>query len=107
MIEDAAKRLLDAARTGVPCAPVRDLIGPGDIVAAYAVQRQIVRSRVAGGARIVGRKVGLTADAIQRQLGVDQPDFGVLFDDMEVSGTVPAARVLQPRIEAEIAFVLG
>lgn len=103
----AAGRLLDAASTGTPCAPVRDLIGADDVDAAYAVQRQVVRSRVAGGARVVGRKVGLTADAVQRQLGVDQPDFGVLFDDMDVSGSVPADRVLQPRIEAEVAFVLG
>jgi len=108
-ISPAARRLLDAGRTGVPCAPVRDLIAPGDIAAAYAVQRQLTRVRLEGGARVAGHKIGLTSAAVQRQLGVDQPDFGVLFGDMDVSGRpeVPMKGLLQPRIEAEIAFVLG
>ncbi|WP_431969950.1 2-keto-4-pentenoate hydratase [Nocardia sp. bgisy134] len=104
----AAERLAEAARTGAPAAPVRDLIGSDDIDAAYAVQRLGVRRRVESGARVVGRKIGLTAPAVQRQLGVDQPDFGVLFADMDVR--TPAAdrpRLLQPKIEAELAFVLA
>ncbi|MFI6520698.1 2-keto-4-pentenoate hydratase [Spirillospora sp. NPDC050679] len=102
----AAERLLEAARTGVPAAPVRDLIGSGG-AAAYAVQRRLTAARVAAGARIVGRKIGLTAPAVQAQLGVDQPDFGVLFDDMACERAVPSDRLLQPRVETEIAFVLG
>jgi 2-keto-4-pentenoate hydratase len=104
----AAERLMLAAASRVPCAPVRDLIGTTDIDAAYAVQQQLTRARLAGGARIVGRKIGLTSIAVQEQLGVDQPDFGVLFDDMDMSGrAVPMSRLLQPKAEAEIAFVLG
>jgi 2-oxopent-4-enoate hydratase len=86
---------------------VRDLVP--DIDAAYAVQTAWVTERVGAGARVIGRKIGLTNPAVQRQLGVDRPDFGVLLDDMACpsGSTVDMARVLQPRIEAEIAFVLG
>jgi 2-keto-4-pentenoate hydratase len=93
----------------VPCPPVRDLIGSSDVELAYSVQQQLTRDRLAHGARIVGRKIGLTSPAVQRQLGVDRPDFGVLFDDMDVSGLaeVPSDRLLQPKTEAEIAFVLS
>jgi 2-keto-4-pentenoate hydratase len=108
-VAEAAERLEVAARTGVPCRPVRDLIGADDVEQAYAVQQRLTQHRLAGGARVVGRKIGLTSPAVQSQLGVDRPDFGVLFDDMDVSGPaeVPSARLLQPKTEAEIAFVLG
>ncbi|MCP2319196.1 2-keto-4-pentenoate hydratase [Nocardia amikacinitolerans] len=104
----AAQRLADAADTGVAAAPVRDLIGSDDVESAYAVQRLGVRRRIESGARVVGRKIGLTAPAVQRQLGVDQPDFGVLFADMDVRTPVAdRPRLLQPKIEAELAFVLS
>lgn len=108
-IRDAARRLLDAASSGVPSTPVRDLIGATDIAAAYAVQQEVNRARLADGARVIGRKIGLTSKAVQAQLGVDQPDLGVLFADMEYDAAVPVPldRLLQPRVEAEIAFVLG
>ncbi|MEV4511050.1 fumarylacetoacetate hydrolase family protein [Dactylosporangium sp. NPDC049525] len=105
----AAARLLDAARSGRPCPPVRDLIGADDVAAAYAVQRRLTLGRLDAGARVVGHKIGLTSAAVQRQLGVDRPDFGVLFDDMDVSGAaeIPFDRLLQPKIEAEVGFILG
>ncbi|MBF6301616.1 fumarylacetoacetate hydrolase family protein [Nocardia amamiensis] len=105
----AADLLGAAARSGTPCAPVRDLIGADDVAAAYAVQELLTAERIAAGAEVVGRKVGLTSPAVQRQLGVDQPDFGVLFGDMHYrQGTpVPLSRLLQPKVEAEVAFVLA
>lgn len=108
-IEAAADRLAQAGATGAPCAPVRDLIGDTDIDAAYAVQATLTARRVALGARVIGRKVGLTSEAVQRQIGVDRPDFGVLFDDMHYrsGAVVPMTRLLQPRAEAEIAFILA
>ena len=96
----------------MPCAAVRDLIGTDDLPAAYDVQQGLVRARLAGGARVVGRKIGATSKAVQDQLGVDQPDFGYLLDDMDVSAgargePVSMATLVQPRVEAEVAFRLG
>lgn len=108
-VQEAADRLIAAFEKREPCSPVRDLIGPSDIAAAYDVQQIVTANRVAGGASIIGRKIGLTSKAIQQQVGVDQPDFGYLFSDMGVTdgGDTPMATLLQPRVEAEIAFVLG
>ncbi|MDK0523902.1 fumarylacetoacetate hydrolase family protein [Streptomyces sp. ML-6] len=108
-IAAAAARLLEATAGGTPVPPVRDLIGRDDVKAAYAVQQRITAERITAGAVVTGRKIGLTSTAVQRQLGVDQPDFGVLFDDMAYAdgSVVPVDAVLQPRVEAEIAFVLG
>lgn len=105
----AAERLREAAALGLPCAPVRDLLGPSDIALAYEVQQIITNERLREGARIVGRKIGLTSPAVQQQMGVYQPDFGVLFADMNCreDRPVPSDRLIQPRAEAEIAFVLG
>ncbi len=102
----AARRLLAAHASRTPCAPVRELIdGPDE---AYAVQEIVTRSWLAAGRRPVGRKIGLTSQGVQDQLGVSSPDFGVLFSDMAVpdGGEVPAGSVLQPRAEAEVALVL-
>jgi len=105
----AANRLWEASRTGTPCAPVRDLIGTDDVRAAYGTQQRNTTRRLIDGAEVVGRKIGLTSESVQHQLGVDQPDFGVLFDDMQRRQDVLIAMdgLIQPRIEAEIAFVLA
>lgn len=108
-VRTAADRLRRASATCVPCRPVRDLIGSADVRAAYLVQSTLSAERLASGARRVGHKVGLTSSAVQSQLGVDQPDFGSLFDDMSFfdGDSIPVSRLLQPKVEAEVAFVLG
>lgn len=108
-ISEAADRLHEAALQGVPTAPIRDLLAAGDIEAAYAVQRINTERALAAGRRLVGRKIGLTSAAVQQQLGVNQPDYGMLFADMArpEATDIQIADILQPRAEAEIAFVLG
>lgn len=106
---EAAARLWDAAVSGVPCPPVRDLIPADDAVGAYGVaQHNAARLVAERGWRPCGRKIGLTSPAVQRQLGVDRPDFGVLFAELgHGSGeTVPCSTLLQPKAEAEVAIVL-
>lgn len=109
-VHQAAAALQEAYRSGVPCPPLRERLLPaGGIAEGYRVQQELLRQWQAEGRRRVGAKVGLTSGAVQRQLGVDQPDSGVLLADMAVpdGAQVPAGRILQPRIEAEVAFVLG
>lgn len=108
VIETLAGELL-AAYGGPLIAPVRERLPKGDVDAAYAVQMSQVRRWLDGGRRIAGRKIGLTSKAVQRQLGVGEPDFGHLFADM-VYGSgeeAPFALLQQPKVEAEIAVVLG
>ena len=106
---DELAQRLRAAYTSGTVPPMRDGLDPVDAAGAYAVQTINTRFWEAQGRRIVGRKAGLTAKAVQTQLGVDQPDFGVLFDDMRVAdgGHLDPARAIQPKVEAEIAFVLA
>jgi len=108
VIQALAARLRHAEAERAATAPVRDQIAMDDVGSAYAVQQANVDRRVRHGERIVGRKIGLTSLAVQRQLGVDQPDFGTLFASMAVGDAEPMSlsRLIQPKIEAEIALVL-
>ncbi|WP_439588697.1 2-keto-4-pentenoate hydratase [Hydrogenophaga sp.] len=108
-IQEAAGLLREAGRTGAWIPPLRETYPGIDGAAAYAIQKINVERRVSEGRRIVGRKIGLTARAVQAQLGVDQPDFGILFDDMGYGDAepIPVTMLQQPKIEAEIAFVIG
>jgi 2-keto-4-pentenoate hydratase len=103
-----AERLREAAEKGVPTDPIRNEIAEGDIAAAYAIQSINTQHWVKSGRRLVGRKIGLTAKAVQKQLGVDQPDYGMLYaDTMMCDGEeVALSRVMQPKVEAEVALVL-
>ncbi|MCZ2105620.1 MAG: fumarylacetoacetate hydrolase family protein [Comamonadaceae bacterium] len=109
-----ADTLWQAEQSGLPVAPVRERIaaaagGLSPMEAAYQVQRINSQRRIDAGARLVGRKIGLTSLAVQKQLGVDSPDFGVLFADMAVGDgeEIAWSRLMQPKAEAEIALVLG
>lgn len=106
---EEAAALLRAAYEGPAVSPLRAYLGPVDGQGAYAVQALNTRFWREQGRRIVGRKIGLTAEAVQKQLGVNQPDYGVLFADMEIpdGGPLSAAKVIQPKAEAEIALILG
>ncbi|MFM7533458.1 MAG: 2-keto-4-pentenoate hydratase [Rubrivivax sp.] len=108
-VERLAARLREAQATGVPVPPIRDELAVGGVAQAYAVQQANTRHALAAGRRIVGRKIGLTSRAVQAQLGVDQPDYGVLLDDMALydGEEIAPGRVLQAKVEAEVAFVMG
>jgi len=107
-LSEAAERLHGAQKSGTPCQPVRPLLEGGEVSDAYRVQDINTERALTEGRRLVGRKVGLTSRAVQQQLGVDQPDYGMLFADMAVddAGEIEPGRLIQPRAEAEIAFVL-
>ncbi len=103
-----AMRLRDAYK-GSPIPSLRDDVSAGDAETAYAIQSANTEHWKAAGRKISGHKIGLTAKAVQAQLGVDQPDYGSLFDDMEIAdgGVLDPSTVLQPKAEAEVALILG
>jgi 2-keto-4-pentenoate hydratase len=105
----AAELLLDAYRTGVPVAPLTETFGEFGLEEAYLIQLRQVTAWEREGRRIKGHKVGLTSGPMRRQMGVDESDFGHLMDSMFHADAQPidAGRYLQPRIEPEVAFVLG
>lgn len=107
-IENAASALRQARATRSAIGRVSSEHGIDSVDDAYAVAELNRQWKVEQGHRVTGKKIGLTSKAVQAQLGVDRPDFGFLFDDMEyLNGAVlPASRLIQPKVEAEIAFVV-
>lgn len=105
----AVALLASAYRSRTPVAPLSERFPTMDVDDAYLVQIDQLQSWLRDGRRLVGRKVGLTSAAMQAQLGVHQPDFGALFaDGQHADGSVlEIEQFLKPRIEPEIAFVLG
>lgn len=105
-IRSAARALTEALESRAPIEPIAATLTSLD--EAYAVQALHMAERESADNPLVGHKVGLTADAVRAQLGVDQPDFGILLADMEIrpGGQIDMRRLIQPKVEAEIAFVL-
>ncbi|NOX51440.1 MAG: 2-keto-4-pentenoate hydratase [Gammaproteobacteria bacterium] len=103
----AAELLRDAYHKG-PVGKVSSLFCEHTPELGYAIQEHNSKHWIECGRKLVGRKIGLTSEAVQKQMQVDQPDFGLLFSDMMVddSSTVPIDSLWQPKIEAEIAFLL-
>jgi 2-keto-4-pentenoate hydratase len=108
VIHRLADELWEAGRSGVPVEPLTGRHPDLTIEDAYAIQSRTIGRRIEAGAVIRGRKVGLTSAPMQRMLGVDEPDYGVILDDMlvEDGDAVQLSRLVQPRIEAELAFVM-
>jgi len=112
LVETLANKLDTAWRTHTPIPPITDTDGITDVKAAYAIQSCWTNMRLERGEKIVGRKIGLTSKAIQQQLGVNEPDYGTLWQSSYYEAkdgrvSVPASEFLQPRIEGEVAFLIG
>lgn len=108
-IESIAEKIRDAESTGNLIPPVKDELPEATIETAYRVQQVNTDHHRQSGRLMTGRKIGLTSPAVQRQLGVDQPDFGILWSDTEYQDgqEIPYSKLHQPKIECEVALVLG
>jgi len=104
-----AAELRNCFETGQTVAPLRTRTTSDDVDTAYAIQDANTSFYEGQGRRLVGRKIGLTSKVVQAQLGVDQPDFGVLLDDMryQEADAVPIDNFVSPRVEPEVGLVLG
>jgi 2-keto-4-pentenoate hydratase len=107
--DELAADLAQAERSREPIAPLTSAYPDIDVVDAYEIQLINIRQRVAEGARVLGHKVGLSSLAMQQMMGVDEPDYGHLLDEMQVFEDTPvkAGRYLYPRVEVEVGFILA
>src|SRR6201996_3167445 len=108
VLSELADGLWQAEQTGVPVEPLTQRYADLELGDAYAIQSKNIERHLVQGALVSGRKVGLTSRPMQQMLGVEEPDFGVLLDHMfvEDGDEVAIDQLLQPRIEAELAFVM-
>ncbi len=108
-IQEYASLLYEAGRKRSPIPPLSETEPTLSIPQAYAIQSALFEQRIADGGQLIGRKIGLTSLAMQKQLGVDQPDYGFLLDAMVVpsNSVLSFEKLLQPRLEPEIAFWLA
>jgi 2-keto-4-pentenoate hydratase len=107
--DELAADLAQAERSREPITPLTAAYPDIDVVDAYEIQLINIRQRVAEGARVLGHKVGLSSLAMQQMMGVDEPDYGHLLDEMQVFEDTPvkAGRYLYPRVEVEVGFILS
>jgi 2-keto-4-pentenoate hydratase len=107
--DELAADLAQAERSRQPIAPLTSGHPDIDVVDAYEIQLINIRQRVAEGARVVGHKVGLSSLAMQQMMGVDEPDYGHLLDEMQVYEDVPVKsdKYLYQRVEVEVGFILA
>ncbi|MGG1661964.1 2-keto-4-pentenoate hydratase [Brevibacillus sp. NRS-1366] len=108
-IQVLAEELMEAEKNKRPIAPISERFADMSVSDAYHIQLEIMKQKLADGRVVIGKKVGLTSTAMQQMLGVNEPDYGHLFDDMRVGngGTIQVSDLLFPRVEAEIGFILG
>lgn len=108
LIQEAADLLDRADAAAAPVAPLTEQYRGIDVIDAYAIQRVNLGRRLARGRTLIGHKVGLTSEPMQTLLGVDEPDFGYILDDMLIpnGASVPRSRFCAPRVEPEVAFLL-
>lgn len=105
----AAAILIEAERTRKQATQLSVTFPKIDIEDAYAIQQEVTKKKIAAGREVIGHKIGLTSKAMQQSLGIDEPDYGHLFDNMLVAdgAKLPFENYCVPRIEVELAFVLG
>lgn len=105
----AAERLLSADAMRVVIPQLSKTYPDMEIEDAYDVQRRWARGRIAKGARIIGRKIGLTSRAMQMASKMTEPDYGVILDDalFHDGARISSARFIKPRLETELAFVMA
>jgi 2-keto-4-pentenoate hydratase len=108
IVLEALQRLLQAEKNKKSVAPLTDVYPDITIHDAYRVQIKSIDQKVKDGHIVVGKKIGLTSFAMQKLLGVDQPDYGHLLDSMDIpnGGTIPIETLFNPKVEGELAFVL-
>ncbi|MFE4430536.1 2-keto-4-pentenoate hydratase [Peribacillus butanolivorans] len=109
ILEALADKLIEAERSKQPLDPLTQQYPELSVTEAYQIQIKVMEKKRTEGRWVIGKKVGLTSVAMQKMLGVNEPDYGHLLDDMEVKDgeKVKISDMISPKVEAEIGFILG
>ncbi|PGY13044.1 2-keto-4-pentenoate hydratase [Bacillus sp. AFS031507] len=108
LVEKIANELIDAENHQYSVEPLTERFSELSVSDAYQIQLEVIGKKLKAGNEVIGKKVGLTSKAMQQMLGVDEPDYGHLLDDMKITdeSTVKIAEFISPKVEAEIGFIL-